>query len=151
MKFTNKDYQWLLVFILVITLIIGMFCVVIANSKYSIRFEMDNNTLETVKSIDWKLINNQNSNKIEYNRTTTGLINATKGNYSYFVQNTNFTSARLTFTAPTYLGFYGSNREYLRITNPKNIQDVNITINKELCKEIKSNKSTVIYNCQGLI
>jgi hypothetical protein len=56
MKFTNKDYQWLLVFILVITLIIGIFCVIIANSHYTIRLEMDNNTLEAFKTINWSAL-----------------------------------------------------------------------------------------------
>jgi hypothetical protein len=56
MKFTNRDYQWLLVFILVIILIIGIFVVIIANSTYTIRLEMDNNTLEAFKSINWSAI-----------------------------------------------------------------------------------------------
>jgi len=56
MKFTNRDYQWLLVFILVMILIIGIFCVIIANSNYTIRFEMDDNTLEAVKNINWSVI-----------------------------------------------------------------------------------------------
>jgi len=56
MKFTNKDYQWLLVFILVITIIICMSAIVISNSTYHIDFSMDNNTLEAVKSINWSAI-----------------------------------------------------------------------------------------------
>jgi hypothetical protein len=37
-------------------LIIGIFCVIIANSNYTIRFEMDDNTLEAVKNINWSVI-----------------------------------------------------------------------------------------------
>jgi hypothetical protein len=56
MKFTRKDYNWLLICILIAIVLIGIFSFIIANSTYTIAFQMDDNTLEAVKSINWSAL-----------------------------------------------------------------------------------------------
>ncbi len=52
MRITNRDY----VYITLIIVIIGLFCFLIVNSKYTLRLEMDDNTLEAIKTINWSVV-----------------------------------------------------------------------------------------------
>lgn len=48
----NKHLLWILGLVLITIIICGTL-IYINNNPYAIRFEMDNNTLEAIKSINW--------------------------------------------------------------------------------------------------
>jgi hypothetical protein len=56
MRFTNRDYQWLLVFILLVVVIICATIIIVANSTYTIGFTMDDNSLKAIQSINWSVV-----------------------------------------------------------------------------------------------
>lgn len=52
---TGKHLAWILGLIIIVILIC-ITCVYLQNHAWIIRFEMDNNTLEAVKSVNWSAL-----------------------------------------------------------------------------------------------
>lgn len=59
----KKHLYWIIALVLITIILCGTLLWINAHS-WTLRFEMDNNTLEAVKSVNWTAIGNQNDPNI---------------------------------------------------------------------------------------